>query len=81
MKNTQTHGSTIPYLDESVDGWQAYCAGMGLSKNPNKRFTEEWRHWKESYLNAKDAKKRGMLEGETRELPASQYRERHNIDK
>lgn len=74
---TTTQGSSIPYLDESVDGWQAYCAGMGLKDNPCKRRSEAYQKWKEGFLQAKHADKEGVLGNDVKELPIKQYFERH----
>lgn len=74
-----TKGSSITHIDVYVDGWQAHCAEMGLSANPNKRFSEKWTYWKNAFLEAKRADKKNVLSD--RELPANIYRERHKIYK
>lgn len=73
----KTFGHTIPFLDEQVDGWQAYCAGMTLGANSCKRGTEAYQKWKEAFLEAKAADERGTLSNDVKELPTQQYFERH----
>lgn len=73
-----TYSHTPDNFEASVDGWQAYCAEQGLSANPYKRFSEDWKVWKAAYLRAKGADKLGIMCA--KEVPAEQYRIRHQYD-
>lgn len=68
-------GTSIPNFDAYVDGWQAYCAGMGQDANPYfiDRASEDYLTWRRAWSNAKKADDNGVL-GETG--PA--VREYHN---
>ena len=59
-------GSKVPNFEAFVDGWQAYCAGMGLDANPYllEQESEDRAAWRRAYLNAKRADENGSL-GET----------------
>lgn len=58
-------GTAVP-TEAFIDGWQAYCAGMGEDMNPYfyDRDSEDYRVWRRAYHNAKRADEHGCL-GET----------------
>ena len=72
-------GKRVPYLEEYVDGWQAYCVGKTQRSNPFKRKpdSEEFKKWKEAFLNAKSAEENGAMSPEYKEEIAKHYYERH----
>ena len=80
MNNSvKERGKRVPYLDEYVDGWQAYCVGKTQRSNPYKRKpdSEEFKKWKEAFLNAKNAEEKGAMSPEYKAEVAKSYYERH----
>ena len=77
------NGESVPYIHQSVDGWQAYCAGRTQRSNPYKRKpdSEEFKAWKKAYEDAKDADERGMMGGDYKVMPIAAYWNRHPKNK
>lgn len=78
-------GSTVPFIDEHTDGWQAFCAGKDKRSNPfkHKKGSDQYTAWVAFFERAKRAGELGHLDspdtdfGTPRETAAAAYFRRH----
>ena len=83
MKTIKEKGTRVPYMEQYVDGWQAYLVGRDLRSNPYKRKpeSEEFKRWKEAFLAAKHADEIDALFGICEDKIVQQYWGRHQKHK
>ncbi len=76
MEPLSVQGQLVPYMDEYIDGWQAFWArGADISNPYEDPVQAKW--WSLGYENAKNTKEGEHTIGLNYELMVEQYNERH----